>query len=155
MNLLFRGSALVLTCFFVALTGAVMLSGGGAGALAADSPQAAPARRVIACYFHRTQRCPTCLKIGSYVEEAVKTGFEKEIAEGRVVLTMVDFQDPKNQKLTDAYKITGPALVVIHADGNKAAAWKPAPKVWSLVGKKAEFLKYVQDEVRGYLEKQQ
>ena len=31
-------------------------------------------------------------------------------------------------------------------------SWKPAPKVWSLVGKKDAFVKYVQDEVRGYLE---
>lgn len=125
-----------------------------AGDVRADSPQAAPARRVIACYFHRTQRCPTCLKIGSYVEEAVKSGFAREIADGRVVLTMVDFQDPRNEKLVSAYKITGPTLVVIDAAGDKAAEWKPAPKVWSLVGKKPEFLKYVQDEVRGYLERQ-
>ena len=38
-----------------------------------------PAHRVIAMYFHRTERCPTCLKMGSYSEEAVKKGFTKQI----------------------------------------------------------------------------
>jgi hypothetical protein len=33
----------------------------------------------------------------------------------------------------------------------KVTAWKPAPKVWSLVGKKDDFVRYVQGEVHSYL----
>ena len=32
---------------------------------AEDKPAAAPSHQVIACYFHRTNRCPTCKKISS------------------------------------------------------------------------------------------
>ena len=41
--------------------------------LAADASAKAttPADRVVVMYFHRTQRCPTCLRMGSYSEEAV------------------------------------------------------------------------------------
>ena len=58
-------------------------------------------------YFHRTQRCPTCLKMGSYTEEAIKTAFEKQLKEGTVEFHYVDFQDQKNAALTKGYKITG------------------------------------------------
>lgn len=41
-------------------------------------------------------------------------------------------------------------LADVH-DG-KVTAWKPMPKVWSLVAKKATFFKYLRDGVRDYLE---
>jgi hypothetical protein len=116
------------------------------------SAAAVAQHRVIACYFHRTNRCPTCRKISSYIEESLGEGFGREMKAGSVALQMIDFQDPKNQQYTDAYKITGPTLVIMDVRGDKVSAWKPAPKVWSLVGKKDAFLKYVQNEVRGYLE---
>jgi hypothetical protein len=116
-----------------------------------DSAEAAPAHQVVACYFHRTNRCPTCKKISSYIEEAVDAGFADEIKAGTVKVKMVDFQDAKNQKVTEAYKITGPTLVFMDIHDGKVKSWKPAPKVWSLVGKKNDFFKYVQQELKGYL----
>ena len=121
-------------------------------ALAEDTPAASPSHQVVACYFHRTVRCPTCKKISAYIEESVQAGFEAQIKEGSVKVTMVDFQDAKNHKLTEAYKITGPTLVILDIQDGKVKAWKPAPKVWSLVGKKSDFFRYVQREVQGYLE---
>lgn len=111
-----------------------------------------PSHRVIVCYFHRTQRCPTCKRISAYIEEAIRAGFAREIKQRRVAMTLVDFQDRKNARYTKAYKIKGPTLVIIDVRDGKVAAWKPAPKVWSLVKKKDEFFKYVQKEVRAYLE---
>jgi hypothetical protein len=119
---------------------------------AADGPTAAPAHQVIACYFHRTERCPTCKTIGAYIEEAIKNGFAAELKDKTVRVVMVDFQDPKNERYAKAYDIEGPTLVLMNARNGKVAAWKPAPKVWSLVGEKDKFVKYVQAEVRGYLE---
>jgi len=120
-------------------------------ARADDAAEAAPSHQVVACYFHRTNRCPTCKKIGSYIEDAVETGFADEIKAGTVKVKMVDFQDAKNQKLTEAYKITGPTLVLMDVHDGKVKAWKPSPKVWSLVSKKSDFFKYVQQEVKSYL----
>lgn len=34
----------------------------------------------------------------------------------------------------------------------KVTSWKPAPKVWSLVSKKDDFFRYVQSEMRSYLD---
>lgn len=111
-----------------------------------------PSHQVIACYFHRTVRCPTCLRIGAYVEEAVKTEFKAELKAGSVKMLMIDFQDEKNEKYTQAYRIAGPTLVLMDVHNGKVTSWKPAPKVWSFVGDKDEFFRYVQNEIRGYLE---
>jgi hypothetical protein len=115
-------------------------------------PTVGPSHRVVACYFHRTVRCPTCRRISAYIEEGIQAGFAREIQEGRVSVAMMDFQDPKNERFTSFYKITGPTLVLMDIRDGKVAAWKPAPKVWSLVGDKEAFFRYVQGEVRAYLE---
>ena len=110
-----------------------------------------PANRVAVMYFHRTKRCPTCKKMGSYSEEAVKTAFAEQVKSGKVEFHYIDFQKPENAALTKAYKITGPALVVARVKGNKVECWKPLPKIWELVSKKDDFYKYVQQNVREYL----
>jgi hypothetical protein len=127
----------------------------GSRASAADKPAAEPPHQVIACYFHRTVRCPTCRMISAYIEEALRTGFASQMKDGTVKMVMMDFQDPRNQRFTQAYQITGPTLVLMDVRDGKVASWKPAPKVWSLVGNKGEFFRYVQGEVKSYLEVEQ
>lgn len=123
-----------------------------AGKSAANPPAAVPAHRVLACYFHRTIRCDTCKKIGAYIEESIKTGMPQQMKDRTVSVQMIDYQDVKNQKYTNYYKITGPTLVILDVQDGKVKQWKTAPRVWSLVGNKDAFVKYVQGEVRGYLE---
>ena len=81
----------------------------------------APADRVVVMYFHRTQRCPTCKKMGSYSEEAVKTGFPKQLKAGTVGFFYIDFQDKKNAAISKAYRVSGPALIVAKVVDNKVA----------------------------------
>lgn len=120
--------------------------------LAQDAPQQQPKRWVAAMYFHRTQRCPTCKRISAFIEEAVKTAFAPEMKQNVVQLYLIDYQDERNAKYTKSYKVTRPTLVLVNVKDGRVTAWQPMPKVWSLVGKKDEFFKYVQDGVRGYLE---
>ena len=110
----------------------------------------APADRVVVMYFHRTQRCPTCLKMGGYSEEAVKSGFAKEIKDGKVEFHYIDFQDQKNEALTKGYKVGGPTLIVARVAGNKVAEYKNLTEIWSKVGDKAAFIEYVQTNVKDY-----
>ncbi|MHB1036548.1 MAG: nitrophenyl compound nitroreductase subunit ArsF family protein [Pirellulales bacterium] len=121
---------------------------------AAAKPAAAKAAsyKLIACYFHRTKRCPTCMKISAYSEEAIKTGFAKAIKEGQIEWRMVDFQKPENRKYVDYYKITQPTLLLLEVRDNKVTRWKDLTQVWDLVHSKPEFVKYVQTETRGLIE---
>ena len=137
-----RVAAVVLGVVAVALV-VSMLPG---PARAAD----APADRVLAMYFHRTQRCPTCLKMGSYSEEAVVAGFPEQVKDGTVEFHFIDFQAKKNAALAKAYRVSGPTLIVAKIAGNKVAEVKNLTEIWSKVGEKPAFLKYVRDNVAAY-----
>jgi thiol-disulfide isomerase/thioredoxin len=114
---------------------------------AADAPQ----DRVVAMYFHRTERCPTCQKMGSYSEEAVKTAFAEELKKGQVAFHFIDFEDTKNARYTKAYNISGPALIVAKIADNKVASYKDLDEIWTKVRDKAAFVQYVQENVKAGL----
>lgn len=122
-------------------------------AVAAEAAKAPPKDRVVAMYFHRTQRCPTCLKMGSYTEEAIKTGFAKQLKDRTVEFHYIDFQNEKNEAFAKAYKVTGPALIVAKVKDNKVAEFKDLKDIWSNVGDKEAFVKYVQGHIAAYLGK--
>jgi len=111
-----------------------------------------PANRVVAMYFHRTQRCPTCLKMGGYSEEAVKTGFAQQIEEGTVEFHYVDFQNRKNAALARGYKVSGPSLIVAKIVQNRVKEYKNLEEIWTKVQDKSEFIKYVRENVAAYLQ---
>lgn len=127
---------------------AVLSSAAPGAASAAD----VPSDRVVAMYFHRTQRCPTCLKMGSYSEEAVRSGFAQQVKDGKAEFHYIDFQDKKNAELTKAYGISGPALIVAKVEKNKVKEFKNLEDIWAKVGDKPAFLKYVQENVTAYLQ---
>jgi Zn-dependent alcohol dehydrogenase len=112
----------------------------------------APGDRVVAMYFHRTQRCPTCQKMGGYSEEAVKDGFADQINDGTVAFYYVDFQDPKNGKLAKGYEVSGPALIVAKIKGKKVQEFKDLEDIWTNVADKQAFIKYVQENVSAYID---
>ena len=131
------------------LTALIFATAVGSMAQAADAPK----DRVVAMYFHRTQRCPTCLKMGSYSEEAVKQTFAEEIKKGQVAFYFIDFQDPKNSRYATAYNVNGPALIVAKISDNKVASYSNLEEIWSKVGDKPAFLRYVQEGVKAGLAK--
>lgn len=113
----------------------------------------APSDRVVVMYFHRTQRCPTCQKMGGYTEEAVKNAFAAELASGVVEFHFIDFQDPKNAQFAQAYGITGPTLIVAKVSGGKVVEKRNLKDMWTKVRDKDAFLAYVQDNVKQCLPK--
>jgi hypothetical protein len=118
----------------------------------ASAKAVAPADRVVVMYFHRTQRCPTCLKMGGYSEEAVTKGFADKIKEGKVEFHFIDFQDKKNEAITKGYQVAGPTLIVAKVVGNKVKQRKSLTEMWTKVrDKKEAFIEYVQSNVKDYL----
>lgn len=109
-----------------------------------------PSDRVLVMYFHRTERCPTCRKMGSYAEEAVKGGFAEELEAGTVAFYYIDFQDEKNAALAKGYKVDGPTLIVAKVEENKVAEFKNLDEIWTKVGEKPAFLRYVRENVAAY-----
>jgi hypothetical protein len=116
---------------------------------AADAPQ----DRVIAMYFHRTERCPTCQKMGSYSDEALKTAFAEELKSGRVAFHFIDLEDAKKARYTKAYDVSGPALIVAKIVDGKVVSYRNLEEIWSHVDDKDKFLGYVQENVKASLPK--
>ena len=131
------------------LLGAVVFTSNFAMQAPAADP---PADRVVAMYFHRTERCPTCKMMGSYSEETVKKGFPSQVESGSVEFRYIDFQQPKNAKLTKAYKVTGPALIIADVKDNKVSEYKDLKEIWVKVREKPEFIKYVRTNIQAYLD---
>lgn len=137
----------------VLVLGLAVLAVGVLGSLLLGVASAAdaPADRVVVMYFHRTVRCPTCQKMGTYSEEAVKGGFAEQIKAGTVQFHSVDFQDPKNAKLAGGYGVAGPTLIVAKVADGKVVEKKNLKDIWAKAGDKATFVKYVQTNVKSSL----
>jgi hypothetical protein len=116
---------------------------------AADNP---PTDGVMACYFHADFRCPTCQKIEAYAHEAVQSGFAKELADGKVVWRILNYEEPANTHFADEYKIIAPTVVLVSYKGGTLTAWKNLMKVWELVSDKGAFSEYIREEVRTALQ---
>lgn len=134
---------------FLTLTSVLFAAANGSVLQAADAPK----DRVIAMYFHRTERCPTCKKMGSYAEEAIKTAFAEELKKGRIAFYFIDYEDAKNARYTKAYDVSGPALIVAKIADNKVASYRDLEEIWSHVGDKDKFFAYVQENVKASLPK--
>ena len=107
---------------------------------------------VIAYYFHGNMRCPTCRSIESYAHEAVKSGFAKELADGRLQWRVVNYEEPKNEHFATDYELVAPTVVLVEISGGSQKEWKNLPEVWELVGEKPAFIAFVQQNVRAMLE---
>jgi thiol-disulfide isomerase/thioredoxin len=113
-------------------------------------PAKTPDDRVVVMYFHRTQRCPTCRRMGSYTQESVQEKYADALKKGTVEFRYVDFQDKKNEAQTKGYKVTGPTLIVAKIEKNKVKDFKNLKEIWDKNNDKQAFYKYVQENIDEY-----
>jgi hypothetical protein len=109
------------------------------------------ANYVKVIYFHGENRCSSCLKIEKYSSEAVNNIFKKEIEQGKVNWSVINFDEDKNKHYTDDYQLFNQTLIVAKYQNGKQVKWKACDKVWELLGDRKKFDKYIKDEVNKYL----
>jgi hypothetical protein len=130
-------------------TGTQPAAPAGTALAAADSTS--QAHRILAYYFHTTQRCATCRKIEAYTAEAIQTGFPEELKAGRLVFRTLNVDEPDNKHFLKDYKLFTKSVVLVDEQPGRQSAWKNLPKIWELIGDKEKFVRYIQDETRSYL----
>jgi len=118
---------------------------------AAGSASGAPAQKVVAYYFHVSVRCPTCRAIEEYAREAVERGFAEQLKSGALEWRPVNVQLPQNRHFIRDYQLYTRSLVLVKLKDGQQVEWRNLEKVWELVSRKTDFLKYVQTHVRAYL----
>jgi len=117
----------------------------------ARSPEAASKPRVIAYYFHATQRCATCRKLEAYSHEAITQRFAAQLEDGSLEWRAVNTDEPENKHFLDDYKLYTRSLVIVKMQQGRQVDWKNLEKIWDLVDDKPGFLEYVQREIGAYM----
>jgi len=106
---------------------------------------------VVVYYLHPTWRCARCMAFESYAEEALKTGFPKELKSGKVAWKSLNTDEPPNAHFVEDYKLVTKSLIVSDVRNGKEKSWRNLDQIWNLVGNKEAYIKYVQDNVREVL----
>lgn len=107
--------------------------------------------RVVAYYFHRTQRCPTCLRIEELTHEIIHQQFAPETTSGKLELQIVNIEDPGSEHFETDFNLVSQSIVLVTVKNGKQTDWKNLDKIWELIGDEPSFKTYVADEVRGAL----
>lgn len=107
---------------------------------------------VVVYYLHSNTRCPTCRTIEAYAQEAVQSGFADELKAGKVQWQVVNYEEPGNEHFAKDYEVVAPNVVLVKRSGGKQVAWKGLPEVWEHVDDKAAFIRFVQGNLREFLQ---
>jgi len=108
--------------------------------------------KLIAYYFHRTQRCQTCLTIEAYAEEALQDAFSEALATGELEWRAVNVEEPAHEHFVEDYQLTSSALVLVDTQDGEQQDWQNLEQVWELAGDELEFKAYVEAEALTFLE---
>jgi len=109
--------------------------------------------KVVVYYFHGNVRCVTCRTIEAYAKEAVESEFGDALADGRLEWQTVNVEVSGNRHFIKDFQLTTRSVVLERLQSGKRRDWKNLSRVWELAGgEKAEFIKYVQGEVKACLE---
>ncbi len=118
----------------------------------ATNEPGAPDRKIIVYYFHRTQRCRTCLTMEAYAEEALRDGLPDAFESGALEWRAVNVEEPENEHFVEEYGLTASALVMVLLENGEQEQSKNLKRVWELARDEWGFKDYVRDEALTYLE---
>ncbi|MGA2263003.1 MAG: nitrophenyl compound nitroreductase subunit ArsF family protein [Acidobacteriota bacterium] len=109
------------------------------------------APKVAVYYFHNTVRCATCMRMEDYSGFAIQAGFPNELKSGKIEWRVVNMQMPENRHFAEDFKLHMSSLVIVRFKDGKQVEWRNLEKIWDHVGDITDFVKYVQSNVRAFL----
>jgi hypothetical protein len=118
---------------------------------AATEPAEAAPTKVVAYYFHRTLRCPTCLSIEKQSQEAIELSYNGELSSGTLEWHAVNIEEPGNEHFEKDFALDRQALVLVELEGEEVQRHKKLERVWELVEDPYGFQEYVVTEVALFL----
>jgi hypothetical protein len=104
-------------------------------------------------YFMTTARCPSCMKIEAFTKEAVNENFSNDLKKGTLKWEMIQVDKKGNEHYVKDYELYTKSVVLVKMRGGKQVSWKNLDKVWSLLGNKIAFKKYITDEITSFVGK--
>ena len=107
---------------------------------------------VIAYYFHRTLRCPTCLAIEANAQRVIENEFENQIANNRLIWLPFNLDEPGSEEFEKEFDVSASTLVLAKRQDGKHTNYKKIEKVWDFIGDPVKFDAYLQGEVETFLD---
>ena len=114
------------------------------------APAASPS--IVVYYFHGTRRCATCRKLEEYTHEAIMTAFAEDMKAGTIAWRAINTDEPEGEHYVKDYVLSTKSVVLSAVDGGKETRWRNLPRIWELVGDKAAYIAYIQDEIKAFQE---
>ncbi|MBN2561869.1 MAG: hypothetical protein JXQ75_13160 [Phycisphaerae bacterium] len=115
-------------------------------------PDEQTGHKLIAYYFHRTQRCRTCLTIEAYAEQTLEEAFPQALKTGELEWHTVNVEEPANEHFVEDYQLTSSELVLVETENGEQKEWRNLTRAWELVGDELKFKAYVEAEAAAFLE---
>ena len=115
------------------------------GVTASDAP------RVIAYYFHTTNRCANCIKFEAWTSEALQSHFAEPLRTGSLEWIVINIEEPQNRHFVDDYQLHTKAIVLSKLQNGKQTEWKNLEKIWDLLEDKGTFAQYIASETATFL----
>jgi hypothetical protein len=107
--------------------------------------------KIIVYYFHTTGRCPTCLKMEKYTDDALKLYFPNELKSGKIEFKVLDVEQSVNEHFIKDYGLYTKSVVLSEMKAGKEIRWKNLDQIWMKVRDKNTYLFYIKQEVEGFL----
>jgi uncharacterized membrane protein len=107
---------------------------------------------IILYYFYNGGlRCESCLKMEKVAGQVLKEAFAKEMDAGMVIWKPLDKEMPESAHYRNDFNVRYNTLILSEEKTGKIIRWKNLRAAWDLVWKEKELIKYLQDELRSYL----
>lgn len=109
--------------------------------------------KIICYYFHSNYRCASCKKIESWYREAVESGFGERIKDSSLIIIPINVDQKANKHFIKEYKLYTKSVVLAKADKSGKIEWKNLDKIWEKLAKKEDFVSYIQEELKAFINK--
>ena len=117
---------------------------------ASEAPSAL-ADRVDVVYFHRTNRCSSCIYAEDMTRATIETYFEEELNSGELTFKSVDVQDDSNAAIIEKYDAYTSSLFINSVrDGTDHI--EPVIDIWVVLGDNEAFAEVVKGKIQESLE---
>lgn len=105
-----------------------------------------PAEKIEVVNFFGTQRCVSCLTIGSFTKKTLEEKFSPELESGKIVFKEINGELPENKELVTKYQARGSSLFINAIRGGKDDIVEDVT-VWRLVNSEAQFTSYLENKL--------
>lgn len=118
------------------------------GSAAADAPD-----HLVQVYYFRTNtRCASCRKIEAFTDGAVRRAFAQDMKDGKLAWRVINIQEAGNEHFIRDYQLAAKSVVVVDVIDGRQVRWKNLKRIWEMLHDELMFARYVEEEVRQYLE---